>query len=269
MMLTRADELNEHTPTTRGWQSPKHCSYPLELAFQLDAPGITYSLYTSISFIYTDILKFILGSARISQIQLLSHQAKISSKIEIFVGDGDDYEDAVFKRLGYLSLDPNERSAYQARELKTVYVDHVGRFLKLIISGPHPNKINTGNQVGIVAINLIGIEESPLSRQQGNTKSPTRHIAPKDLASEMNLDANTASKLRFLAEVKAQAVAEEDYVTAKAIKAIEVELRSLGARLSQIESAKKDAVRDEDYDKAAMLKDQSRELRADIELKVI
>jgi len=37
-----------------------------------------------------------------------------------------------YKRLGYLSLDPNERSGFQARELKSVYVDSLAVILKLI-----------------------------------------------------------------------------------------------------------------------------------------
>ena len=38
----------------------------------------------------------------------------LASKIEIFVGDAQ----AGFKRLGYMSLDPNKQSEYMARELK-------------------------------------------------------------------------------------------------------------------------------------------------------
>ena len=36
-----------------------------------------------------------------------------------------------FKKLGYMSLDSNERSAYQARELKYVYLDNKCDYLKL------------------------------------------------------------------------------------------------------------------------------------------
>lgn len=38
-----------------------------------------------------------------------------------------------FKRVGYLSLDPNERSGFQARELKSVYVTAEAVLLKLIV----------------------------------------------------------------------------------------------------------------------------------------
>jgi centrosomal protein CEP104 len=50
-----------------------------------------------------------------------------------------------FKRLGYLSLDSNERSGFQARELKSVYVDSVSLLLKVVLHKCHVNKFNLFN----------------------------------------------------------------------------------------------------------------------------
>lgn len=61
-----------------------------------------------------------------------------------------------FKRLGYLSLDSNDRSGFQARELKSVYVDSLAIILKLIFHKCHLNNFNVFNQIGLVAINCIG-----------------------------------------------------------------------------------------------------------------
>ena len=61
-----------------------------------------------------------------------------------------------FKRLGYLSLDSNERSGFQARELKSVYVDSVALLLKIVLHKCHINKFNLFNQVGIIAMNCMG-----------------------------------------------------------------------------------------------------------------
>ena len=64
-------------------------------------------------------------------LQFLSHQSKVASKIELFtfVPNGSQamtnqipLNEIEFKRIGYMSLDPNERSGFQARELKSVYV---------------------------------------------------------------------------------------------------------------------------------------------------
>ena len=74
--------------------SPSFCEYPQEIGLQ-----------------FTD------GAVAISQVQFLSHQAKIATRVELFVGNGPDYFSCQFSRLGYLSLDSNERSAYKVRAL--------------------------------------------------------------------------------------------------------------------------------------------------------
>ena len=50
-----------------------------------------------------------------------------------------------FARLGYLSLDSNERSGFQARELKSVYVNSVSLLLKMVFHKCHANKFNLYN----------------------------------------------------------------------------------------------------------------------------
>jgi centrosomal protein CEP104 len=54
-------------------------------------------------------------------------------------------KDIPFKRLGYLSLDSNERSGYQARELKSVYIDSMALLFKLVLQKCHLNNFNTFN----------------------------------------------------------------------------------------------------------------------------
>jgi centrosomal protein CEP104 len=58
--------------------------------------------------------------------------------------------------VGYLSLDPNERSGFQARELKSVYVTAEAVLLKLIFHQCHLNNFNVFNQIGLIALNVIG-----------------------------------------------------------------------------------------------------------------
>lgn len=214
---------------------------------------------------------------RISQVQILSHQYKIATKVEIFIGNGADYQSAVFKRLGYLSLDNNERSNFQARELKTVYIDHVGRFMKLSIHSCYLNKLNLFNQVGIVAVNLLGSDDinaapkpqynEPAQSKQPELKSENSNSL-NELSVEMDLDPETASKLRLLSDAKARAISSEDYKMAKQIKAVEQELKVLGSKLSQLDVAKRKAVNTEDYDQAAAIKEETDRLREEIETKV-
>lgn len=95
------------------------------------------------------------------QVQFLSHQSKIATKIELFTalppeGQSARYENAQFKRLGYLSLDCNERSQFQARELKSVYVDVSAQFLRIVLHKCHVNRHNIVNQVGLIALHCSG-----------------------------------------------------------------------------------------------------------------
>ena len=84
----------------------------------------------------------------------MSHQSKIASKIELFtfLPSGAQaltmqipLNEIKFDRLGYLSLDANERSGFSARELKSVYVDTAAVLLKLIFHKAHVNKYNVFN----------------------------------------------------------------------------------------------------------------------------
>ena len=96
----------------------------------------------------------------LKKVQLLSHQYLIASKIEFFIGDCADenisFETAKYTRLGYIELSSNERTDFRARELKSVHVDAEGTFLKLVIHKNYVNKANLYNQVGLVALNVIG-----------------------------------------------------------------------------------------------------------------
>jgi centrosomal protein CEP104 len=79
------------------------------------------------------------------------HCTQIASKVEVFVAcpkPGEETSKAPFSRLGYLSFDSNERSNYQARELKTVHVNTQAYFVRLVVHRCHMNKLNLYSQVG-------------------------------------------------------------------------------------------------------------------------
>ncbi|KAJ1451288.1 hypothetical protein M885DRAFT_530203 [Pelagophyceae sp. CCMP2097] len=235
-----ADELNRHSPHTRGWQSARFCDYPQEVVLELRARSC------------------------LRQVQILSHQHKIATRVELFVGAGArGPEHATWTRLGYLSLDSNERSDFQARELKSVYLECRGRFLKLVVHRCHINRQNLFNQVGLVAVNLLGEyggdggDEAAPEVVESGAAGPAARRAPDevdDLAFDMNVDPRAARQVRALLAAKAAAVAAEDYDAAKRLQHAERQLAQLGAQLAQLEVAKRRAARDEDYDRAKALK---------------
>jgi hypothetical protein len=165
-------ELNEHKSDSKGWSSAKFCTYPQELGFELltdtaaannsKAKGKPPATSTRLGI-------------QVSKIEFLSHQFKIGSKVEVFLGtttnpDGSTcaYEDAHFERLGYLSLDKNEKSGHQARELKSVHVDNRDcMFVRFLIHKNHVNIHNHCNQVAVIAVNFHGsIVEKAQTAQQ-------------------------------------------------------------------------------------------------------
>uniref|UniRef100_A0A452ITR0 Centrosomal protein of 104 kDa n=1 Tax=Gopherus agassizii TaxID=38772 RepID=A0A452ITR0_9SAUR len=118
-----AKELMVHAPTVNGWRSSRLCQYPQEIVLQM------------------------VERCRVRKLQLLAHQYMISSKIEFYISENlpeyfAPYQSERFRRLGYVSLSDNEKTGYKARELKSVYVDAVGQYLKLTF---HKNYINRYN----------------------------------------------------------------------------------------------------------------------------
>lgn len=49
--------------------------------------------------------------------------------------------------LSYVPLSDNEKTGFKARELKSVYMDAVGQYLKLIFHKNYDNKYNLYSQV--------------------------------------------------------------------------------------------------------------------------
>ncbi|KAL3664996.1 hypothetical protein V7S43_010171 [Phytophthora oleae] len=244
-----ASELDEHEANSQGYMTARNCSYPQELVLQLQY-----------------------GLCRVTQVQLLSHQTHIATKMELFVSKSSSYEgdNTRFSRLGFLTLKPNTESRYMARELKTVHIDQEAALLKLRIHSCHVNEHNLYNQVGVMAINLCGeplgllpshstdeaVGSKPKQRQKSN--------GSEDLSFDMRFDAKTAARIREIQGAKDQAVANEDYDQAKRLKQMEEQLKSVGLQLARLDAQKKEAVANEDYDLAKKIKQEIGMLEASV-----
>lgn len=229
-------ELLKHGPHSKGWHSARFDEYPQVIIFQFICP------------------------VRIQQLQFLSHQFKISSKIELYINMPEDPDNLPpmeyfkWKRLGYLSLDSNEESNFQARELKSVYIDAQALFLKIVLNNCHSNAHNIYNQVGLIAINALGTE-------LGNLKPPTVKGLPARLENEMEFDAATSEQLKQLLYAKDKAVEHENFEEAKRLKEAVDRLRSAGYQLVHLEERKRQAIAAEDYDAAKSIKTEIERLR--------
>lgn len=160
-------ELLSHSQHTRGWQTARYCEFPQEVWLKFENP------------------------VHLRQVQFLSHQSKIATKIELFTGNsppGAQLDATQFKRLGYLSLDNNERSQFQARELKSVYVDVPARFVRILFHKCHANRYNVVNQVGLIALSCLGDNLSP----ESPALAPPTTSGPPPFA-QVNLHANVST----------------------------------------------------------------------------
>ncbi|NXB46250.1 CE104 protein, partial [Leucopsar rothschildi] len=261
-----ARELMVHAPTVNGWRSPRLCQYPQEIILQL------------------------VERCRIRKLQLLAHQYMIASKIEFYISESlpeyfAPYQSERFQRLGYVPLSDNEKTDFRARELKSVYMDAVGQYLKLIFHKNYVNKYNLYGQVALVAVNIIG---EPADYGIDSMSSPSRDklidhylgiklddpaldgtylgkrdsISPlDDLAFDMYQDPEVAQIIRRLDEKKQEAVRLECYDHAKKLKQAIADLQKVGERLGRYEVEKRYAVEKEDYDLAKKKKEQMDEYR--------
>ena len=166
----------------------------------------------------------------LKQVQFLVHQSKIPSRIELFAYAPDftslgaanlvspNNSNISFARLGHFSLDDNIRTNYQARELKTVYLEQYCQYLKIVLHKNHLNSLNIFNQVGIVSLTCTGSyigdyemsavhQRVPESMGGGaQTMGNPAQLMPRNLkiagVNEEELDSTLQDKIRVLSEAK-------------------------------------------------------------------
>eukprot|EP00002_Diphylleia_rotans_P020523 TRINITY_DN3981_c0_g1_i1.p1 TRINITY_DN3981_c0_g1~~TRINITY_DN3981_c0_g1_i1.p1 ORF type:complete len:273 (-),score=57.28 TRINITY_DN3981_c0_g1_i1:148-966(-) len=211
-------ELLSHRAGTKGWSAAMFCEYPQTLTLKIDSLSV------------------------VSQLQILSHQSRIASRVEIYAGI-----DLHMRRLGYISFDTNERTGFKARELKTVQMNVRVQYIKLVLHKCHINKHNIGNQVGLVAINIIGYPESEANMAD--------FLSPSDAPDEF-IDENIVCRnsVTYLEKKKAIAVQQENYDLANKLKTALQSLRKIVDSVETLEESKKAAVDREDFNHASLLK---------------
>jgi centrosomal protein CEP104 len=221
-------ELESTGAPSKGWQSARFCTFPQEIILQFAC------------------------EVELDQIQVLSHQFMIPAKIDVSIATAPDLSLAKFKRLGYMSLDTNERSNFKLRELKSVTLHCRGNLLKLDIRKCHVNASNLFNQVSIIAIHATG---RALGAVAGAAPGPAA-AAPLGFEEpgDAEFDPQTQQQLRQLQAAKARAIQAEDYDEAKRLKHAIGELRKVGGSIAELERRKRHAVEVEDFDLAKQLK---------------
>eukprot|EP00116_Pleurobrachia_bachei_P001777 sb/3462039/ len=252
--------LESHGPSVKGWRSERFCIYPQEIVVQLPS------------------------AIRLRKLQILSHQYLVTRKVELFIGScrpgtSPSFQTATFNRLGYISFEPNEKTSFKARELKSVHLDCEGVFIKLVCHKNHVNNLNIFNQVGIVAVNVLGDflpSDGPQSYRDitggravvsdnagvlGNINKSNTAGLVDDITFGMYQDPEVAKVIQQLERKKHLAIEEEKYSFAKRLKQAISDLYQVGEKLGRLDREKKAAVAEENYDVAQAKKIQADEIR--------
>ena len=101
-----------------------------------------------------------------------------------------------------MTFDPNEKSNFTVRELKSSYLPENSRantvmLLKLLIRGCHPNKLNLFNQASLIALNCLGSTYA-----SGDSLLPPPVSTGTRFEEEMHFEVSTLDKLRYLEHAK-------------------------------------------------------------------
>ncbi|ESL10726.1 hypothetical protein TRSC58_01536 [Trypanosoma rangeli SC58] len=105
------------------------------------------------------------GNVELTQLRILSHECKIASKVELRLFalkgkqmemDPPSFRAVHFTKLGVVDFNSNEQSEYRSKERKTIHMQAVAYFVKLLFKVPHRNAQNVFNQVGVYSIDCNG-----------------------------------------------------------------------------------------------------------------
>ncbi|XP_071041932.1 centrosomal protein of 104 kDa [Parasteatoda tepidariorum] len=247
-----AAELNNQRPTARGWMSPKFCSYPQVIILRLEM------------------------RSKLCKFQLLSHPFSIASKIELLVGDVKNtlpelLQNVSWEKQGDIPLSDNLGTNFKAREFRSANLDIIAKFVKIILHQNHVNKLNLCNQVGIIAVNVIGeaildggpIKARHLADEHGITNRAQNITQYEELPFNMYVDVEIAQLIRALDKKKQKSISDDRFVYAKKLKYAQNQLLKIGEKLGKLDIEKENAIEKEDFDLAHVKKEEIEKIRLD------
>ena len=135
-----------------GWCSQKFPKYPQEVVLEFEGP------------------------MRVKSLQLLCHDFKIASKVELFYVPHFNYAKQQYgprrdqlKSIGSFSFEDCDPEVLQTghgvRELKTVHLSDIyTRYLKIDLFHPFENRRNVFNQVSLISVTAVGMQLEPVQQ---------------------------------------------------------------------------------------------------------
>jgi centrosomal protein CEP104 len=240
----RADEVcRTGSGVNRGWQSGSGIAAPHQLGLRLA------------------------GDCFIDRLQVISHDCKIASKVEVHVaepvacnirgGKISTFHDATFRILGYFAFRRNEKGA-RCGELKCISVGCRAIYMKLVLHEPHNHALNTHQQVGLVSVVALGQTKIPYPGTSLRSL-PTGAASAAEM--DMMCDAAILEKIRNFDSSKRKAISDEDLESARRINEQIDVMIPLAIQTKSLEQQKEFAIVSNDFDRAQKLKAQIQRIR--------
>ncbi len=169
-----------------GWCSSPFCKYPQEIIIQLNKPS------------------------KLSQINLILHQSKIPTKIDLYYFFPDpkkeknkkenfDLNNIPFLKLGFITPSSNQKTNFKAREFQKIKINQNVYFIKFVLHKNHINLENKYNQVSIISVEFFGneLENFPDLYKFNNINiSNNKEISNKHKYSDEDLDEVCLNKIK-------------------------------------------------------------------------
>lgn len=239
----KAKELNIHKDDTVGWQANKFCEYPQEIGLLINSGRPVH----------------------LKKVQILCHESKIPTSIDIYTGIGISYHTCQFKKLGFIEFDANEATNYEARELQSVQLNEECQFVKFMIHQCYVNKYNLFNQVGIIAVNFNGTQMDQVVVQALSSPSRFKIAPPIDNSFMMDLEVkveihgrprtkNMLELVEMLQVLKENAAESNDFDLATDLKNLGSVVYDMALELRRLEYEKYRMVQQENYPAAKLIK---------------
>lgn len=191
----------------------------------------------------------------LKQINILSHEKRISSLIEFHCYYPNDSTEVLnnnkslqFDKLGYIRMNNNSKTNYKAREFRKVYLETYCYYLKIVLHKNYVNKFNVFNQVSIINLEFLG---SPIYMNANDL------IMQEQLNNEIKdhqIDEITQEKIKVMKNLLEETVKNEDFDEAKKLKINIDKIKLFGKKLLVLENQKKRLLYDEDFDSAKIIK---------------
>ena len=237
-----------------GWCSVRYSTYPQELLIQFCRP------------------------CRLRQVNLLLHEYKIPSKIDLyyffpktFSEFNLDIDDLIFEKMGYIIPNLNKNQKKESREYKQIFLNENVYYLKFVFHQNYPNLKNVFNQVGIIFIQCFGIDFTAdnINGLYPNLRKPTDFLTQKSLYPQVKkkgyddsmLDEVCIMKLKELKEALDFTLKIENYDESKKVTDLIQLVRKIGEKINDAKETKNKALEVEDWDTCKIVKNQIDNLR--------